>query len=94
MIMWGTVMEGNPVNPAHTNSRIIPENHADVGLDSIPKDHVDAGTVPTLGNHIGKVTFIPKNHVDKETVHIHTSMLIKVRTLLRIKGLTTLLWMP
>ena len=94
MIMWGTVMEGNPVNPAYTNGGIILENHADTRLNPIPEDHVDAGTVPTLGNHIGEVTLIPKNHIYKETVHVYMSMLIKVRTLPRIKGLTTLLWMP
>ena len=87
-------MEGNPVNLAYTNGGIILKNHTDAGLDPIPEDHVDVGTVPTLGNHIGEVTLIPKNHIYKETVHAHMSMLIKVRTLLRIKGLTTLLWMP
>ena len=94
MIMWGTTMEGNPVNPAHVNDGIVPENHADTGLDPIPEDHVDAGTVPILGNHVGEVTLIPKNHVDEETVYIRTSMLTKVRTLRRSNGPTTLLWMP
>ena len=87
-------MEGNPVNPAYTNGGIILENHADAGLDPIPEDHIDAETVLALGNHVDEVTLIPKNHVNKETVHIRTGMLTEVRTLSRIKGLTTLLWMP
>ena len=87
-------MEGNPVNLAHANDGTILENHADVGLDPIPKDHVDAETVPALGNHVDEVTLIPKNHVDKENIHIRMGMLTKVQTLPRIKGFTTLLWMP
>ena len=94
MIMWGIAMEGNPVNPAHANDGTVSENHADARLNPIPEDHVDAETIPTLGNHINEVTFIPKNHVDKEIVHICMGMLTEVRTLPRIKGLTTLLWMP
>ena len=76
-------MDGNPVNQVHANHGTVPENHADTGLDPIPEDHVDARTIPTL-----------RNHVNKETVHIRTGMLTEVRTLSRIKGLTTLLWMP
>ena len=45
MIMRGTAMEGNPVNPAHVNDKTIPKNHADAGLDPILKDHVNKGTV-------------------------------------------------
>ena len=94
MIMWGTAMEDNPVNPAHANDGTIHENHADVGLNPIPEDHIDAETVPALGSHVDKVILIPTNHIDEETVHIRTSMLIKIQTLPRIKGLTTPLWMP
>ena len=46
MIMWGTVMMGNPTNPAHAKDRIVPENHADVGLGLTTEDHIDAETVP------------------------------------------------
>ena len=60
MIMWGTAMEGNPVNPTHTNGGIVPENHADAGLDPIPEDHVDARTIPTLRNHVNEVTLFPR----------------------------------
>ena len=86
-------MEGNPVNSAHANDGTVPENRADAGLDPIPEDHVGTETAPALGNHVNQVTHILKNHVDKETVH-STGMLTEVQTLLRIKGLTTLLWMP
>ena len=92
--MWMTKMEGNPVNLVHANDGTVPENHADTGLDPIPEDHVDVETVPALRNHVNEVTLIPKNHINKETVHIRTGMLTEVRTLSRIKGLTTLLWMP
>ena len=86
-------MEGNPVNPTHANDETVPQNHVDVGLNPIPEDYVDIGTAPVLGNHINEVTLIPKNHVDKGTVHVRTGMLTEVRTLPRIKGPTTLLWM-
>ena len=38
MIMWGTEMEGNPVNLAHANDETVPENHANTGFDPIPED--------------------------------------------------------
>ena len=46
MIMWGTVMVGNPTNPTHAKDRTVPENHADVGLGLTPEDHIDIETVP------------------------------------------------
>ena len=94
MIMSGIVMMGNPVDSAHIRGKIIPGNHADIGLGPIPEDHIDAETVPTLGGRAGKVILIPKNRVGKDTVHICTGTLTEVRTLPRIKGLTTQLWMP
>ena len=87
-------MVGNPTNPAHAKGRIVPENHADIGLGPTLEDHIDAETVPTLGSHANEVILIPKNRNNEETVHIRTSMLTEVRTLPRIKGLTTQLWMP
>ena len=87
-------MKGNPVNPIHTNDETIPKNQVDAGLDPIPEDHVDVETVPALGNHVDEATLILKNHVDKETIHICKGMLPEVWTLTRIKGITTLLWMP
>ena len=87
-------MEGNPVNLAHANDRTIPENRADAGPNPIPEDHVNTEIVPSLGNRVDEVTLILKNHVDKGTIHIRTGMLTEVRTLQRIKGLTTLPWMP
>ena len=86
--MWETAIEANPVNPTHANDGTVPENHANAGLDPTPKDHVDTGTVPILGNHVNEVTLIPKNHVDKETVYVRTSMLTKARTLWRSNGLS------
>ena len=85
---------GNPINLAYAKDGTVPENHADTRFDPIPEDHVDAETFPALGNHVDEVTLIPKNHVNKETVHIRMGMLTEVRTLSRIKGLTMLLWMP
>ena len=93
MIMWGTATMGNPINPTHAKDRTVPENHTDVGLGPIPEDHINAETVSILGSHVDEVILIPKNRVDEETVHIHMGMLTEVRTLPRIKGLTTLLWM-
>ena len=87
-------MEGNPVNLAHANNRTVPDNRANAGLDPIPKDHIDTKTVPALRNRVDKVSLILKNHVDKGIIHIRTSMLTEIWTLPRIKGLTTLLWMP
>ena len=92
--MQGTVMKGNLVNPTHANDETVPENRADVGLNPIHEDYVGTEIAPALGNHVNKVTHILKNYVDKETIHIRTGMLTEVQTLLRIKGLTTLLWMP
>ena len=87
-------MEANPVNPTLANDGTVPENRANAGLDPIPKGHVGTEVVPTLRNRIDEVTLILKNHVDKEIVRIQTNMLIEDRTLPRIRGLTTLLWMP
>ena len=94
MIMWGTATMGNPINLAYAKDGTVPENHTDVGLGPIPEDHIDAETISILGSHVDEVILIPKNRVDEETVHIRTGMLTEVRTLPRIKGLTTLLWMP
>ena len=88
------MMEGNPVNPALANNGTVPENWANAGLDPIPEGHVGTETVPALRNLTDEVTFILENHVDKEIVRIQTDMLTEDRTLLRIRGLTTLLWMP
>ena len=87
-------MEGNPVNLAHANDRTVLENRADAGLNPIPEDHVSTEIVPTLGNRVDEVTLILKNRVDRGTIHIRTGILTEVRTLPRIKGLTTLPWMP
>ena len=94
MITQGTTIEGNLVNPTLANDRTVPENRADVGLNPILEGHVGIETVPALGNHVDKVTLILENHVDRKSVCIQTDMLTKDRTLLRIRGLTTLLWMP
>ena len=94
MIIWGTVMEGNPFNPAHANDGTVLKNRVDTRLDPIPEDHVGTEIVPALGNCVDEVILILKNHVDKGIVHIRTGMLTEVRTLLRIKCLTTLPWMP
>ena len=87
-------MEGNPFNPAHANDGTVLKNCVDTRLDPIPKDHVGTEIVPALGNCVDEVILILKNHVDKGIVHIQTGMLTEVRTLLRIKCLTTLPWMP
>ena len=94
MIMLGIVMMGNPADPAHTRGGIIPENHADIGLGPTPEDHIDAETIPTQGGHTNEVILIPRNRAGKDTVHICMDMLVEVRTLPRIKGHTTQLWMP
>ena len=94
MITRGAAMEGNPVNLALTNDGTVHENRADFGLDPIPEGHVGTETVTALGNCIDEVTLILENHIDKETVRIRTDMLTEDRTFLRIRGLTTLLWMP
>ena len=85
---------GNPVDSAHIRGKIIPGNHADIGLGPTLEDHIDAETVPTLEGRINEVILIPKNRVGEDTVHIHTDMLTEVWTLSRIKGLTIQLWMP
>ena len=85
--MWGTVMVGNPTNPAYAKGRTVPKNHADIGLSTTPEDHIDAELVPTLGSHANEVILIPKNCVDEETVHICTGMLTEVRTLRGSKAL-------
>ena len=76
--MWGTVMEGNLVNPAYVHADIVSENHADAGVAPIPEDHVDAGTVLVLENQVDEVTLIPENHVEDEIVHVCTGMLTGV----------------
>ena len=85
---------GNPINPAHAKDGTVPENHTDVGLGPIPEDHIDTETVSILGSHVDEVILIPRSRVGEDTVHSRTDILIEVQTLPRIKGLTTLLWMP
>ena len=89
MIMSGIVMMGNPVDSAHIRGKIIPGNHADIGLGPTLEDHIDVETVPAQGGRADEVILIPKNRADEDIIHIHTDMLTKVRTLPRIKGLTT-----
>ena len=69
MVVWGIDVEGNPVDPAHVHTRIVPvhKNHVDIGIVLILENHVDAG-----------VTLIPENHVDVKTVHVRASMLTGV----------------
>ena len=76
--MWGTVMEGNPVNLAYANAETFPENPTDVGVALILEDHADAGTVLVLENRVVKVTLIPENHVYDGIVHVRSSMLTRV----------------
>ena len=78
MIMWGTVMEGNPVNLAHTNAETVPENPTDIGVALILEDHADAGTILVLENRVVKVTLIPENHVYYGIIHDRSSMLTGV----------------
>ena len=92
--MSGIVMMGNPAKLALTRGGIIPGNHANKGLGPTPEDHIDAKTVPAQGGRIDEVILIPRNQAGEDTVHISTDMLAEVQTLLRIKGLTTRLWMP
>ena len=92
--MSGIVMMGNPAKSALTRGGIIPEKHANKGLGPTPEDHIDAKTVPAQGGRIDEVILIPRNRAGEDTVHISTDMLAEVQTLLRIKGLTTRLWMP
>ena len=87
-------MEGNPFNLAHANDGTVLKNRVDARLDPIPEDHVSIEIVPALGNCVDEVILILKNHINKGIVHIRTSMLTEVRTLLRIKCLITLPWMP
>ena len=66
MVVWGIDVEGNPVDPAHVHTRIVP----------VHKNHVDAGTFLILENHVGaEVTLILENHVDVRTVHVRAGML-------------------
>ena len=76
--MWGTVMEGNPVNLAYANAETVPENPTDVGVAHILEDHANAGTVLVLENSVVKVTLIPENHVYDGIVHVRSSMLTRV----------------
>ena len=92
--MWGIVMEGNPVNLAHTNVETVPKNLADIGVDLILEDHADVGTVLVLKNRVDKVTLIPKNHVGDEIVHVRTGMLTGVQIPQRSNVPTTQLWTP
>ena len=79
MIMWGTVMEGNPVNLARVNAETIPKSLVDAGVVLILEDHADVGIVLVLENRVDKVTHIPEDHADNETVHIRTGMLTGVQ---------------
>ena len=78
MIMWGTVMEGNPVNLARVNAETIPKSLVDAGVVLILEDHADAGTILVLENRVVKVTLIPENHVYDGIIHVRSSMLIGV----------------
>ena len=69
-------------------------NPTDVGVAPILEDHVNTGTVLVLENHADKVTFIPKNHVDDETVHVRTGILTEVQIPQKSNVLTTQLWTP
>ena len=77
--MWGTVMEGNLVNLAHANVETVAKSLADVGVVLILEDHADVGIVLVLENRVDKVTHIPEDHADNETVHIRTGMLTGVQ---------------
>ena len=76
--MWGTVMEGNPINLAYANAETVPENPTDVGVALILEDHANAGTVLVLENRVVKVTLILENHVYDGIVHVRSSMLTGV----------------
>ena len=94
MIMWGTVMEGNPVNPARVNAKTIPKSPADTGVILILEDHADAGTVLVIENRVDKVTLIPEDHADDETIHVRTGMLTGVQIPHKSNVPTTQLWTP
>ena len=42
MIMWGTVMVGNPVNIAHANVETVPKNPDAARVALILEDHANA----------------------------------------------------
>ena len=92
--MWGTVMEGNPVNLAHVHTKIVPENHADARVAPILEDHVDVEAVLVLENHVDEITLIPENHVDDGIVHVRTGMLTGVQIPQNSDVPTTQLWTP
>ena len=94
MIMSGIVMMGNPVDSAHIRGKIIPGNHADIGLGPTLEDHINAETDPVQGGRADEVILIPRNRAGEDAVHIRTDMLAEAQTPPRIKGLTTRLWMP
>ena len=94
MIISGIVMMVNPAEPALIRGRIIPGNHAEKGLGLTPKDHIDAETDPAQKGRADEVILIPRNRAGEDAVHIRTDMLAEAQTPLRIKGLTTRLWMP
>ena len=78
MIMWGTVMEGNPVNLAHANAETVPKNPANTRVALILEDHADAGTVLILKNRVYKVTLIPENHAGDKAVQVRMGMMTGV----------------
>ena len=92
--MWGTVMEGNPVNPARVNAETIPKSPTDTGVILILEDHADAGTVLVIENRVDKVTLIPEDHADDETIHVRTGMLTGVQIPQKSNVPTTQLWTP
>ena len=94
MIMWGTVMEGNPVNLACVNAEIIPNSPANTRVVLILEDHVDARTVLILENHIDKVALTPEDHADNETIHIRINILTGVQIPQKSIIPTTQLWTP
>ena len=94
MIMWGTVMEGNPVNPSRVNAKTIPKSPTDARVILILEDHANAGTVLVIKNRVDKFTLIPEDHADDETIHVRTSMLTGVQSPQKSNVPTTQLWTP
>ena len=92
--MWGTVMEGNPVNLACVNAEIIPKSPANARVVLILEDHVDVGTVLILENHVDKVALTPEDHADDETIHVRINILTGVQIPQKSIIPTTQLWTP
>ena len=92
--MWGTVTEGNLVNLAHANAKIVPKSLADAGVVFILEDHANAGTDLVLKNCVDKVTLILGNHTSDGTVHVCTGMLTRVQIPQKRNVHTTQLWTP